>query len=248
MSERALEQTQQIAARIAGAIFLIVLALIAVNDYSISPELFVSGDANATARNIIDSPGLFRINIAINLFIAMIDVLLGVAIYVLLKPVSKNLSLLALSYRVVECAILGVIALFYLAVSHVLAGDEYLAVFDADQLNATSRLLILLYSDGYFVGVIFFSLGSIVYSYLLYKSNYVPRLLAGWGIFASSLLFASLFAYFTIPDDVMFLFPACLFPAGIYELILGLWLLIKGVKLNSQGNGDKDAISASAGA
>ncbi len=245
MSERVLEQTQQIAAKTAGAIFLFVLALAAFNEFFIRPGFFVSGDADATARNIIASTGLFRINIAVDLFIAMVDLTLGVAIYVLLKPVSRILALLALSYRVVECAILGVITIFYFAVLLVLGGDEFLAAFEADQLNALSRLFIKIYSVGYFVGVIFFSLGSIVYSYLLLNSNYISKLLAGWGIFASLLLFAALSALFIVPNDAMILFPACLMPIALYELVLGFWLLIKGVKLNSQGNGHKDAISAS---
>jgi len=79
----------------------------------------------------------------------------------------------------------------------------------------------------------------------LLNSNYIPKLLAGWGIFASLLLFAALSALFVVPNDAMILFPACLMPIALYELVLGFWLLIKGVKLNSQGNGHKDAISAS---
>ncbi len=244
MTDRTVEHSQQKAAKVAGAIFLLVLVSSIFPQFFGLPGLFASGDATTVANRISDSETLFRISIVNDLFVAAADVLLGLAIYVLLRPVNKNLALLALSYRLVECVILGFIPVFHFMILVLLSGDEYLAVFEVGQSNALVILLHKAYFVGYIFGVIFFSLGSMVYSYLLFKALYIPRLLSVWGIFASVLLFVSLSASVVFPDETKILFPASFMPIAIFELLLGLWFLFKGVNISSTGARDLDTASA----
>ncbi len=116
-----------------------------------------------------------------------------------------------------------------------LSSSEYLAAFGTNQLHALVILLHTAYGVGYIFGVILFSFGSMVYSYLLFKARYVPRLLSLWGIFASVLLFVSFSASVVLPDETKILFPASLMPIAVFELLLGLWFLFKGVNISSTG-------------
>ena len=244
MTDRTVEHSQQKAAKVAGAIFLLVLVSSIFPQFFGLPGLFASGDATTVANRISDSETLFRISIVNDLFVAAADVVLGLAIYVLLKPVNKNLALLALSYRLVECVILGFIPVFHFIILVLLSGDEYLAAFEAGQLHALVILLHKAYGVGYIFGVILFSFGSMVYSYLLFKARYVPRLLSLWGIFASVLLCVSFSASVVLPDETKILFPASLMPIAVFELLLGLWFLFKGVDISPTRARNLDTNSA----
>jgi hypothetical protein len=81
---------------------------------------------------------------------------------------------------------------------------------------------------GYLIGLVFFGLGSTVFSNLWLKSRYIPRALAAWGILSSSVVTISSLAVMVVPDWAAVLVPAVV-PMGIFELTLGLWLLVKGI-------------------
>ncbi len=97
-----IETTNQIAdqsprktARMAGLFYLIFILTTVLASY-IRGNIIVSGDAAATANNIVASQGLFRIGFVTELVSAVFFVLAAWALYVLLKPVNKNLALLFL--------------------------------------------------------------------------------------------------------------------------------------------------------
>ena len=98
--------TQSEAARLAGFIYLLTMATGIFAAFYVPSQLYVSGDVAQTANNIIAHERLFRLGIASDLFTFIIDVVLIWALYVLLKPVDKNLALHASFWRVMESAIL----------------------------------------------------------------------------------------------------------------------------------------------
>ena len=111
MPIRTTDESQRNAARVAGFTFLFAMAIVVLANYGISFRLSVPGNAAETARNIIANKGLFRINIACNLLYgATIGVLLS-ALYVILKPVDRNLALVAAFCRLVVALMWGVTAL-----------------------------------------------------------------------------------------------------------------------------------------
>ena len=230
MTHSTAEKSQLVYARVAGVMYLFVLAT-AVFGFYIRAGLIVSGDAAATANNIMASEGLFRIGIASDLIAFTGIVLLALALYVVLKPVNKNLALLALFWWLGEAAVLGITTLNSFFVLSLLSGADYLTVFETSQLQALVRLFFIAYFYGYIIGLIFFSLGSTVFAYLLFKSHYVPRILAGWGIFSSLVVLLGTFAIVLYPYYAAFLQPGFGTPIFFYELILGFWLLIKGVNV-----------------
>jgi len=155
------------------------------------------------------------------------------ALYVLLRPVDKSLSLLALLLRLAEVAVVYVAILGSLVALMLLSGADYLNTFDAGQLHSMARAALLAQGAGVNLGFVLLGLGSTVFAYLLLRSGYVPKALAGWGIFASLLLAMAAASVVVFPDAARPFYMPALAPMGVYEIALGFWLLLKGAKIES---------------
>ncbi|HET6527655.1 MAG TPA: DUF4386 domain-containing protein [Balneolaceae bacterium] len=223
--------SQHKAARLAGFMYLFALATAVYASFYVRANLVVWGDAVATANKITASEQVFRIGLAIDLFAFTGLVLLSLALYVLLKPVNKTLSLLALFWWLGQAFILATVTLNDYIVLIFLSDTGYLSVFETSQLQALSQVFLQAHLTGYNIGLIFFGLGSTVFSYLLLKSNYIPKILASFGIFASVLILAGTFAILIFPAREAIIYPFINPPIAFYELIIGLWLLFKGVNV-----------------
>jgi hypothetical protein len=224
------EVAQTRAARIAGAMFLFVSAT------GIFSEIFVrgsllSGDAAQVAQNIVGSERLYRLGIAVDLITFAGVLVLVWALYLLLRPVNRDLALVAGLFRIIEAPVAAAASIGGLIAVQSLSGAEYLEVFEAGELHALSRLARNVFGFGQDVGFIFLGLGSAVFAYLLFKSRYVPRVLAGWGVFASLFFAVYNLVIVVFPDLVETLMYVALAPMGLYEIPLGLWLVTKGARI-----------------
>lgn len=245
MPIRTTDESQRNAARVAGFTFLFAMAIVVLANYGISFRLSVPGNAAETARNIIANEGLFRINIACNLLYgATIGVLLS-ALYLILKPVDRNLALVAAFCRLVVALMWGVTALNMLGALRLLGGGTYLSVFEADRLQALARLHLDAGYDAYYIGLPFWTLASTVCSYLWFKSGYVPRALAAFGMIASAWCVFCAFTFLISPNFQNTVHPMWFdMPMVIFEMALGLWLLFKG--LSPSGTTELDRAQAGA--
>lgn len=224
--------SQYKAARLAGLLYLIAMAtgLFAEFYVHFPSSLIVSEDAAKTASNIIANERLYRIGIANNIITFAIDVALIWALYVLLKPVNRNLALLAVFFRLVETTMACIAIINYYVAMQFVSDADHLKVFDSNQIQALS-ILHDTYALTFIVVAIFLGLGSTVFNYLLFKSGYIPKVLAAWGIFASLLLLISQFVIIIFPEVEKTIIPACYGPIAIDEIALGFWLLFKGVNI-----------------
>jgi hypothetical protein len=224
-----IDGSQRTAARVAGFAYLLSLATEVVSEFRIRPQLFVAGNAAETARNILAHETLFRIGIASDLIYGIGTVVLLSALYVILKPVSRNLALLAAFSRLVYAMTWVVIALNYFTALRILSGAEYVRAFGADQAQALARLHLSGY-DTYYVGLLFYGLASTVCGYLWFKSRYIPRGLAAWGVIASAWCALCTFVFIISPDFSkvvnLWWFDT---PMGIFEIVTSFWLLFKGL-------------------
>src|SRR6266566_4431109 len=161
MTISSIDESQRTAARVAGFAYLLSLATEVVSEFRIKPHLIVAGNAAETARNILAHETLFRIGIASDLIYSIGTVVLLSALYVILKPVSRNLALLAAFSRLVYAMTWVVIALNYFTALRILSGAEYVRAFGADQAQALARLhlsglrqgrqpVLVRYADGNF--------------------------------------------------------------------------------------------------
>src|SRR6476620_3393771 len=183
MENQAIITSQYKAARLAGLLYLIAMATGLFAEFYVHflSTLIVSGDAAKTARNIMANERLYRIGIANNIITFAIDVALIWALYVLLKPVNRNLALLAVFFRLVETTIACIAIINYYVAMQFISDADHLKAFDSNQIQALS-ILHDTYALTFIVVAIFLGLGSAVFNYLLFKSGYIPKALAAWGI------------------------------------------------------------------
>ena len=234
MTNRISDISPRQTARVAGFLYLMIIAFGIFAEFFVRQSLVVTGDATATARNIMASEWLFRVGIASDLIMIMCDVALALIFYVLLKPVSNSLSLLAAFFRLAQASILGINLLNLFLVLQLLSGADYLTVFGADQLHALVLLFLDAHRIGYSIALVFFGLSLFFLGYLIFKSGYFPRILGIFLIVASLGYLIDSFASFLLSSyhDYEAIFALVVFlPAFIGELSMCLWLLFKGVKI-----------------
>jgi hypothetical protein len=217
-------------ARIAGLMYLVIIVGGLFSEAYVRSSIIVSGDATATANNIIASESLFRIGFASDLIVFLCDVVVSIILYVLLKAVNKTLALIAASFRLVMTAISGINLLNLFAPLLLLSGADYLSVFNLDQLQALVMLFLKTHTYGYHIALTFFGLHCLILGYLLYKSNYFPRILGVLMIIASFGYLINSFSNF-LPNFIRINYMILLLPALIAELSLCMWLIIKGIKI-----------------
>jgi hypothetical protein len=225
------DASQRKAARVVGLAYLLALAPAMFAEFYVFGRLIVDNDAAQTALNIVSHERLFRLGTACNLFVFALDIILITALYVVLKPVNRNLALLAAFWGLIETAVLVVATLSDLNVLRLLSGVDYLRVFEPDRLQALARLSISAHNSAYIIGLVFAGLRSAVFCYLWLKSRYIPRVLAALGLFGSLLLAARCFAVIIFPE-LSEMIPVEVYgaPIFVFELTAGFWLLLKGIR------------------
>jgi hypothetical protein len=229
-----IEPVRRLAAKAVGLLYLIQMATGVFGQY-VRDQLIVRGDAAKTAQNIINAERLFRLSIAGDLITYILVIGLIWALYILLRPVDKNLALLGVLLRLVENAILCVATVNSLVVLRLLSGADYLTTFPANQLHSLATLALSAQGVAMSVGFILLGLGSTVFAYLFLKSRYVPKTLAFFGIFSSLVLAVVTLGIMVFPA-LAGLGLTYMLPMGIYEIGLGLWLLFKGIAAPNQNH------------
>ena len=225
-----IEPAQHTAAKVVGFLYLIQMALGVLGESYLRGRVIVHGDAAQTALNIVASERLYRLSLVTDLMTYGCVIIMLWALYVVLKPVDRNVVLLGVFLRLVENSILTVITLCGFAELALLSGADYLQVFDAKQLQALVYTLYRVHGAGFNIGFVFLGLGSAVFSYVWFKSRYIPRLLAAWGIFSSVVLTLVTLVVMVFPTLGAALGLTYMLPMGVYEVGLGLWLLVKGIQ------------------
>ena len=212
-------------ARVAGFLYLVANLFAPFTLLYLPSRFIVRGDAAATASNIMASESLFRFGIVLNLFTFICQIFLVLALYQLLKVVNKNMASLMVIFSLAAVPIAMLNELTQLAVLQLLNGADYLKVFPTGQLQALAYLFLRLHSQGLLIAQIFWGLWLFPMGYLIFKSGFLPRIL---GI----LLMIGCFGY-VIESFAAFLGynVSIIFFTGWGELLILLWLLIKGVNV-----------------
>ena len=150
--------------------------------------------------------------------------------YFLLAPVNRPLALLGSVWRLANAAVLavGIIA-------NLVALDSLAARGSAPQPLQASLMISWLdvHGTAESVGLIFFSLGAGVHSYLFYRSRFIPRLLSGAYLLVTSLLFVFCFGILLISALESVVVPWIIAPDFLVKFAVALWLTTKGVSATS---------------
>ncbi|HYD16725.1 MAG TPA: DUF4386 domain-containing protein [Candidatus Nanoarchaeia archaeon] len=223
MAQRTPEASPRLKARVAGLLYLLtmvtgIFALLA------GGRLVVSGDAAATATNILAHESLYRAAFAADLIMIACYIAVTALFYELFKPVNRSVSLVAAFFSLVACAILGFSCLFHLAPLALLGGAPYLSVFNVEQLQALSLTFLRLNGQTYNISMAFFGFYCLLIGYLIFRSAFLPRVLGGLMAFAGTSGLPFLW-----PPLAAYLSPYNTLPSLLGEGSLTLWLLVRGV-------------------
>jgi hypothetical protein len=194
-------------------------------------SLIVPGDAAATVDNVLASESTFRIGVAAQGVLILLEIALPIVLYVLLRPVNKTLSMIAAAARLAMATVQGVNVFNHLAALLLLNGGESLTAFASDQLQALVLFFLNLHSQVELVWGLFFGLHLLVLGYLVVKADYFPGFLGAALLVASLCYLVAGFGKILLPrfEDVY----TWIGYASIIEIVFPIWLLIKGVKNRS---------------
>ncbi len=220
-------------ARTAGWLYLLLAITGVFNLIYVPPPIFVYGDATATAENIASSELLFRAGILSGLVSNILFVFLVLALYRLLKQISRRQAILMVTLVVISVATSFANTFNQIAALIALSSADFLSPFDKPQLDAMAYLFLRLHSQGIQIIQIFWGLWLFPFGLLIYKSRFIPKILgvlliiAGCGYVLSSFMFLILPQYRDAVSPII-----TVLEAG--ELPIIFWLLIVGAKDQSE--------------
>lgn len=215
-------------ARTAGFLYLILAVCGGFAEFFVRQALIVPGDAAATVSNILASESMFRLGFVSELIGQAVFILLVLALYKLLRQINQSQAVLMVTFVIVAVTITCLNMLNQFAALLLLSGADYLAVFAADQLQALVLLFLNLHHAGYLIAQVFFGLWLLPLGYLVYKSGFLPSIIgvllmvACFGYLLDVLIFSLFPTFGVMVSEFTF----------IGELLLLLWLLIKGVNVS----------------
>ena len=229
MTENTSKTSPRLKARTVGGLYLIVIAAGLFAEAFVRGTLIVSGDAAATASNILASEQLFRLGFAADLVAVAAYIGVTALLYELLKPVSRTLALLGAFFGLAGSAIMAVNMVNHLAPLFLLGDAGYLSAFEADQLQALARVSLRLHSLGYNIAIVFFGLHLLFLGWLVLRSRFLPRILGVLLAIAAVGFLANKFTIFLAPAFAAQIPPYVMLTSLIGEGALALWLLVMGV-------------------
>lgn len=211
--------------RVLGIAFLLQFITSLASGSVLRQTWYVSGDVSESMIKIANNAGWMRANIFVDMLTAMGIIFLGGALFVALRKHGETVALVALGFYVLEAALLATSRLATFSLLRV--SQDYVAEGRPAQLETIGRLA---FESMEFVGsalhMLVFCLGAILFYYLLCQSDVVPRALSLWGLVTIPLLLiltvVAVFGY----DLPLFLY----FPYVPFELVIGVWILVKGMR------------------
>ena len=224
MTSLTAEGSPQAYARAAGLLYLMVIAAGIIAQIGIAGSIIVEGDASATAARILADRDLFQLGFTIYLIEMTCQIAMTALFYILLRPVNRNIALLALVFELVGCTIKTLSRLFFIAPLLVLGDFPYLDVVGVPQLQAAALLLLNINNEAAGIALPFFGISTFLYGYLIFKSTFLPHLLG-----VLSMLAGVGWVTFLYPPIGNQWFPYILLLGLIGSAAKILWLLVKGV-------------------
>ncbi|MBA7534273.1 hypothetical protein ES705_26519 [subsurface metagenome] len=218
--------------RLLGAAYLIQFVGSILGD-SLRSLAIGTGSMSDKLVSISSNLTLMRISILVGLVTSLAIVAMAVLLYVVLHKQNKIIALVALSWWLAEAIILAVsrieaFALIPLSLEYVQAGAP-----DPSYFLTLGSLFYESMEFGYAMLMLFFTLGGILWYYLFYRSEYIPRILSVWGLVLLPLMTIDVLLVFLGFSLDLVWRAIILIPYLPFEALIGLWLIVKGIRDDS---------------
>ena len=216
-------------ARIAGLLYLVVVLTGPFVLLYVPGKLFVTGDATATASNILAHQSLFRAYIGVGFVSELFFICTVLALYRLLKDVSQQLAAFMVILILIDAPLAFSRVANQVATLTFVRGADFLAVFDKPQRDAVATLFINLEGQGILVSEIFWGLWLLPLGLLVYRSGFLSRFLGVW-LFINGLAYVAMSATGLLLPQHLKMVSTVATPVLFGEMALMLWLLIVGAR------------------
>lgn len=226
----AVQPAQRIAARVVGIITLLAMALSMWVEFVALGPIVISDDPATTANSVAGAVLFVRVAVALSLACFISDVAVGAASYVVLRHINRGLAAVGALFRVANAIILALSALALLVVLRLVSDAPYLSAFTVEQSQSLVRLLFGVRADTMSLGWVFLGLGQAVFAWLWLRSKYIPAPLAVVGIVASMMLALFPLLAMVLPAFGQAVGIAYMAPMFLYEVTLGILLLVRGIR------------------
>lgn len=217
-------------ARIAGLLYLVIIAGGAFAQLGVRDRLIVARDAAATARNILEHELLYRAGFAVEVFYLLALVPLTFLLYELFKVVDRKTARAMALFAAIGAAVQAVILLAHYAPLILLGRAAYLDAFPPEQRQAAVLLSLRLFDFGYMIALAFFGCFCLLIGSLILRSTFFPRFVGVLMGIEGALYLTNSFAHFFDPAVGARVFPFLLL-SGLAEVSFCLTLLSYGVNV-----------------
>lgn len=214
--------------RLAGLTYLVVVLTGSFSLVYIPSQIIVWESATTTANNILNSEFQFRLGIVSSFICYTSFLILPFILYKLFESVDKTYAILMAILAMVSVPIAFFNVINKLDILSLLSGAQYLNALEPEQIHAQVMLLLKSYNNGILAVQIFWGLWLLPFGYLVFKSNYIPRIFGIFLMIGCISYIAQFSSDILFPDFDMPGFVAL--PHAIGEIGTCLWLLIMGVK------------------
>ena len=229
-------------ARVAGALVAISLLAGGFGESFVPGKLLVAGDFQGTSLRVAASLSLFRAGFVAYLIEAVCDLSLTAIFYLLLRPVSRPLSLIAAVFGVFCTSTFAVGEIFYYLAALPQIDAHFAAALGPDAVSRFSYLCLKIYGTIFSIFAGFYGVETMLRGYLFFRSGYFSRVLGGLLLLGGAgFITKNLCAVFAPQYDSMFL----VLPMLVAMLGVAVWLPFKGLDrdrltwLQAQNRGDQ---------
>jgi hypothetical protein len=208
--------------RVAGIAMLLSVVFGALGEAYFPGRIIVSGDAAATAANIVNHPMLVRVSFASYLVEGICDVLLAVVFYIILKPVNRNLALISAFFGMAAMITYAVAQSSFYASSLIVRDAAGMASFTAEQRNALAYLAVRISTMIGALFLIMYGIATMIRGWLIMRSGYIPKWIGVLMTIGGAGFFLRTVTYVLAPSLSS---PIMVMPLALGAIPLMLWLL-----------------------
>lgn len=218
-------------ARLTGILYLLVIIFAGFSQGYVRGTMFIPDDPQATLTNIISSEGLFRLGLVSDLLAFILDAVISVLLYQLLKSVHTTMAAMASVFRLLAHPTIASLNLLnhYMALQ-VASGTGFMSGLGIEQQEVWTMLFMNAHNAGYLLAGAFFGVHCLLLGVLLYRSALFPKMFGVLMVVAAGGYLLETFGNFMFPGHQLVLANIVGFSAAIGEVSLTLYLLSKGTR------------------